>query len=64
MKVESFKTYSNEETAKILGIAKQTLHNLRHHRKGPNYYRIGRLIRYREEDIAEYLNNRRVVLEK
>jgi predicted site-specific integrase-resolvase len=49
-----------KETAKTLGVAVQTLRNWRHLRKGPPYIKLGRAIRYRDEDLAAFLEKHRV----
>lgn len=46
---------STHEAAAKLGVAPATLVDWRFHRKGPRYAKVGRLIRYREQDLAEYL---------
>lgn len=46
--------------AKILKVSPQTLRNWRCQRRGPAYIRVGRLVRYKPEDLAEFLNAARV----
>jgi predicted DNA-binding transcriptional regulator AlpA len=45
-----------KETAKILGIKKGTLDIWRHQGKGPQFHKIGRLVRYSTADIETFLN--------
>ena len=52
------------ETAKVLGVAVQTLRNWRHLRKGPPYIKLGRAIRYRDEDLLAFLERHRVTPNK
>ncbi len=52
------------ETAKVLGVAVQTLRNWRHLRKGPPYIKLGRAIRYRDEDLVAFLERHRVTPNK
>jgi hypothetical protein len=50
-----------QETAKALGVAVQTLRNWRHLRKGPPYVKLGRTVRYRDEDLVEFIEVHRVI---
>jgi hypothetical protein len=49
-----------KETAKILGVAIQTLRNWRHLRKGPPYVKLGRIVRYRDGDLTAFIEKHRV----
>lgn len=51
------------EAARILGLAPQTLRNMRCQRRGPNYIKLGRAIRYRIEDLEEFKNNRLISIQ-
>ena len=42
--------------AEVIGCAPRTLANWRSQRRGPRFIRVGRLIRYRIEDLLAYLN--------
>lgn len=53
MKVENL--LSTPEAAAKLGVAPTTMVDWRFHRKGPKYAKVGRLIRYREEDLIDFL---------
>ena len=44
--------------AEIVGCAPRTLANWRSQRRGPRFIRVGRLIRYRIEDLESYLDSR------
>lgn len=46
------------EAAQILGITTKTLANWRCLSRGPNYVKVGRLVRYMRKDIAEYATKR------
>ncbi len=48
------------EAAKNLGVAPQTLRNMRCQGKGPPYFRIGRAVRYSVEDLNRYIEARKV----
>lgn len=51
----------NEKTAAAyLGLAVQTLRNRRFNRLPPNYFKIGRSVRYRVADLEAYLSSCRV----
>jgi excisionase family DNA binding protein len=49
---------SVEEVAEYLGVPTGTLANWRHLGRGPAFVRVGRLIRYRAEDIAGWIEDR------
>lgn len=49
---------SVEELAEYLGVPAGTLANWRHLGRGPAFVRVGRLIRYRAEDIAGWIEDR------
>lgn len=51
------------EAAKIIGLKVQTLRNYRFHGKGPAYVKMGRSIRYLEEDLKQYILENRIVPE-
>lgn len=51
---------SHKEAAARMGIASQTLYNLRGRHEGPCYIRLGRKPVYRLSDIEAYLNARRI----
>ena len=53
-----------KETAKFLGVAVQTLRNWRHLRKGPPYVKLGRAVRYRDNDLNVYIEKNRINPEK
>ena len=48
------------QAAKIIGRAVQTLRNDRHLRQGPPYIKIGRSIRYQISDLLDYLKRHRI----
>lgn len=43
------------EVAAVLNISLGTLAGWRHSRKGPKYVKLGRLVRYRRADIADFI---------
>ena len=51
---------TTEEAGKMLGMSEQTLRIWRMGNKGPAYVRINRSIRYRREDLDEFVAKRTV----
>ena len=51
------------EAAAYLGVAYQSLCNMRHQRRGPAYIKVGRKVVYNIADLDSYLDNNRVVLD-
>ena len=47
--------WSAEETARYLGVPVSTLYYWRSERNGPPSRRIGRYLRYRAEDVEEWV---------
>ncbi|MGQ9688325.1 MAG: helix-turn-helix domain-containing protein [Desulfobaccales bacterium] len=53
--------YVNDiEAAKLLGVSPQTLRNWRFLGKGPAYTKRGRMIRYRVQDLLDFMSAGRV----
>jgi predicted DNA-binding transcriptional regulator AlpA len=44
--------------AKVLGLSVRTLERHRVAGTGPRFVRLGRLVRYREVDLADWVNGR------
>ena len=61
---EVFRFVDEKKAAKILDIAVQTLRNWRQNRRGPAYFKMGRSVRYKVEDLVAYSNKRRIDPEK
>ena len=53
-----------KKAAKTMGVAVQTLRNWRHLRKGPAYIKLGRSVRYRIEDLLDFIEKNRIDPEK
>ena len=51
---------TTEEAGNVLGMSEQTLRIWRMENKGPSYIRINRSIRYRREDLDEFVAKRTV----
>ena len=49
-----------KKAALALGLAVQTLRNMRHQQRGPAYLKIGRSVRYDLRDIEIYLQKRKI----
>jgi hypothetical protein len=52
--------FDENQTARMLGCSIAALRKWRLLGKGPTYCKIGRLVRYAEADLAEYLDANRV----
>jgi hypothetical protein len=48
-----------KDCARILRVSDRTLSDWRYNKKGPAWMKLGRLIRYHPEDIAEYIEEAR-----
>jgi hypothetical protein len=51
---------NEKEAAIVLGCSVAALRKWRLLGKGPRYHKIGRLVRYADADLAEYLDANRV----
>jgi hypothetical protein len=49
-----------KETSKLLRVAVQTLRNWRHLRRGPAYLKLGRAVRYRDDDLMAFIEKHRI----
>lgn len=54
------KTFNDVQAAAFLGLAPQTLRNMRFYGRGPAYCKLGRRIVYRVCDLEKFLADRRV----
>jgi hypothetical protein len=52
-----------KESAKLLGLAVQTLRNWRCNRKAPPYYKIGRRVLYDRQALLEYREAKKITPE-
>ena len=48
-----------DEVAAILGVPLRTIYRWRSHHEGPRGYRVGRHVRYRVDDVEQWLDARR-----
>jgi excisionase family DNA binding protein len=54
--------WTQQQTAKQLGVSVETLGKWRSKQKGPAYIRVGNLIRYRQTDVEQWLRMNTVVV--
>lgn len=58
---ESMNLLDEREAAKVMSCSVALLRKFRLFGEGPAYVKIGRLVRYRQEDLEEFLDSHRVV---
>ena len=51
---------TEKQVATMTNMCIQTLRNDRHRRKGIPYYKMGRMVRYKLEDVCEFMEARRI----
>jgi excisionase family DNA binding protein len=51
------RVFTTEELATLLNISQATLAGWRCVGRGPRYFKQGRLVRYREQDVDEWLKH-------
>jgi len=51
---------NDKQAAQFLGVAVQTLRNWRGQRRGPDYIKLGRSVRYSEGDLSRFLESRKI----
>lgn len=49
--------YDTTGAAEFLGMAKKSLECMRCARRGPNYVKLGRLVRYRQSDLQAWIDS-------
>ncbi len=52
--------FNDVQAARYLGLAPQSLRNMRCRAKGPAYHKLGSRIVYRISDLDQYLAERRI----
>lgn len=50
--------YGVEDVSRILGVPVRTLYAWRTERRGPRSFRVGRYVRYRRSDVADWIAGR------
>jgi len=48
--------YDEQKTAELLGVSKRWLQTARQTGNGPRYVKVGRLVRYRPQDIENWIS--------
>jgi hypothetical protein len=61
--VDNGRYIDEQEVARITGRALSTLRNERFQRRGIQYYKIGRSVRYRLADVIEFMEKHRIETE-
>lgn len=51
---------SPNDAARVLGVTEAALSRFRHEHRGPIFVRVGKLVRYREADLAAWLESNSV----
>lgn len=51
---------TTKQAAKLIGIQPATLEHWRWAKTGPRYLKLGRAVRYRREDLQDWMNSRAV----
>ena len=54
--------FTEEKVAQILSCTKSALRRWRREGRGPRFVKIGRLVRYRQEDVEDFINESAVDL--
>ena len=49
---------NTKQAARVLGLSYRQLESLRLRGGGPLYVKLGRAVRYREEDLADWIEDR------
>lgn len=60
--IESINMLNTIETSRLLGVSRSTLALWRFKKTGPSYFKIGRKILYKKEDLLSLLKNSRVTI--
>lgn len=57
---EKLRMLNDRQAAGFLNVGLQTMRNWRTQRRGPDYHRLGRSIRYSESDLRKFLESRKI----
>ncbi len=55
--MDNIRTYSTAEISEMFGLGESYLRKLRQLRRGPKYSKLGRMVRYRREDVDKWLES-------
>lgn len=58
--MEAQKILNEVEVSKLIGLALPTLRNWRHLRRGPAYIKMGKAVRYNQDDVLAYVARKRI----
>jgi predicted DNA-binding transcriptional regulator AlpA len=58
--IEAPRWIREKEASQIIGIALQTLRNWRHQRVGPPYSKVGRAVRYRLDELIDFMESKKI----
>jgi hypothetical protein len=58
--MEKEQVVNDVQAARYLGLAPQSLRNMRHYGKGPAYCKLGSRVVYKLSDLEQYLEQRRI----
>ena len=57
MNTEIIDLRSTREIAKMFGVTESYLKKLRHMRTGPRYHKLGRIVKYKPQEVGSWLEN-------
>jgi hypothetical protein len=57
---DSITLFDERQAAKIISCSVALLRKWRLFREGPSFIKVGRLVRYRQEDLTAFLDSHRV----
>lgn len=60
MKIDDKDMLKEKQAGKIMNVSDSTMQKHRHQGRGCPYYKIGRAVRYKMEDIQAYLEKHRI----
>ncbi len=60
MMQDTLPLYNEQEAARMISCSVALLRKWRLFGRGPAYCKIGRLVRYRQEDLAAFLDSHRI----
>jgi predicted DNA-binding transcriptional regulator AlpA len=61
--MEPEKFISEKEVSVLTGFCVQTLRNWRFQRRGPNYVKVNRSIRYSISEVLRFMTEKQIILE-
>lgn len=60
MQTDGQKWVDEKKASAVIGRALPTLRNDRHHGRGVPYYKVGKSVRYKLQDLFDYMEARRI----